>query len=283
MKTTQSQTKISKKSAPQIDKKQILNAIKAIKVLYDSKKGETKNLFELTKNPFIYMNFIVNKLPNVTYYKDTKLEIPNSIYGEEFETKNLFILTNEFKNENKQILSELKGNWKFIRYDKIKKEFKEFKDKRGILNNFDLFFCDKSLVSSLKKSLGTKFFERKKYPYPVDLSVFKENKDKANLSNFKDFLDSLIKKTTYLHLGQGTEFSVKIGRAEKMSDIDVLKNALCAFKEIVRVFKELDLSLKNIRRVVIKAEQSESLPVYTFLTDEEKTLLKQALKRKDSK
>ena len=280
---TETKNKISKQTDAQIDKKQILSAIKIIRKLYTDKKDETKNLFELTKNPFIYMNFIVNKLPNVSYYKDTKINIPNSIYSDEFESKNLFILTNEFKNDNKKILSELKGNWTFVRYDKIKKNFKEYKDKRGLLNNYDLFFCDKALIGNLKKSLGVKFFERKKYPLPVDLSAFKGDNKVVDRDEFKKFLGSLVEKCTYLHLGQGSEFSIKIGRAEKMSDIDILKNALSAFKEVVRVFKQLDLSLKNIRRVVIRAEQSESLPVYTYLTEEEKSLLGKALKRKESK
>lgn len=283
MKTSDSKNKISKQTDSQVDKKQILNAIKVVKNIYSTQKGQTKNLFELTKNPFIYMNFIVNKLPDVSHYKDTKLTLANSIYGNEFESKQLFILTNEFKDANKQVLKELKGNWKFIRYEKIKKNFKEYKDKRGLLNDYDLFFCDKALVASLKQSLGTKFFERKKYPFPVDLVDFKTDGKLVTKDEFSKFLDTLTHNSTYLHLGQGTEFSVKIGRAEKMSDMDVLKNALTAFKEIVRVFKQLDLGLENIRRVVIRAEQSESLPVYSYLTDEEKKMLKQALNRKESK
>lgn len=281
MKPSDSKNKISKESDSVLDKKQVLSAIKAIKTIYDSQKSSTKNLFELTKNPYIYMNFIVNKLPEVPHYKDVKLELPNSVHGSEFEGRFLFIVTNEFKAANKQVLSELKGNWKFIKYEKVKLEFKEYKDKRGLLNNYDLFFCDKALITSLKKSLGTKFFERKKYPSPVDLTTFKEKT--VEKGEFSELLNTLTSKTTYMHLGQGTEFSVKIGRAEKMSDIDVLKNAVAAFKEIVRVFKQLDLSVSNIRRIVVRGEQSESLPVYSYLTEEEKKMLKQSLKRKESK
>ena len=282
MKTADSKNKISKQSDSQIDKKQILSAIKVVKSLYAAQKTGTSDLFELSKNPFVYMNFIVNKLPDVNYYKDTKLQLANSIHGKAFETRALFITTNEFKEANSAVLKEFAGDWKFIRYEKIKKNFKEYKDKRGLLNNYDLFFCDKALVGTLKKSLGTKFFERKKYPVPVDVSPLKTDAP-VTKQQLGEFLGQLTDNCTYLHLGQGTEFSVKIGRSEKMADIDVLKNALSAFKEIVRVFKGLGLSLKNIRRVVIRAEQSESLPVYSYLTDEEKQVLKKVVNRKESK
>lgn len=282
MKTADSKNKIAKQSDTQIDKKQILSAIKVVKTLYEGQKGDSNNLLELNKNPFIYMNFIVNKLADVNYYKDTKLTLANSIHGNEFETRVLFILTNEFKEANSAALKQITGNWKFIRYDKIKKNFKEYKDKRGLLNNYDLFFCDKALVSSLKKSLGTKFFDRKKYPLPVDLSPLK-SETQPTPQQLQSFFTSLTDKCTYLHLGQGTEFSVKIGRAHNMSDIDVLKNALCAFKEIVRALKPLGLSLKNVRRVVIRAEQSESLPVYSYLTEEERQVLRKVVGRQESK
>lgn len=281
MKTANSSSKIAKQSTSQIDKKQILSAVKVVKSLYATQKSGSSNLFELSKNPYIYMNFIVNKLPNVSYYKDTKLELAHSIHGAPFESRVLFILTNEFKEQHSAMLKQFKGNWKFVRYDKIKQNFKEYKDKRGLLNSYDLFFCDKALVSSLKKSLGTKFFERKKYPMPVDLSPLKTD-EVVTVERLTQTFSSLTDKCTYLHLGQGTEFSVKIGRAEKMTDIEVLKNALCAFKSIVRAFKDLGLGLKNIRRVVIRAEQSESLPVYSFLSDEERKIMRGLIKGKES-
>ena len=49
-----------------------------------------------------------------------------------------------------------------IGYEKIKKNFKQLKDKRSLLAANDLFFCDWKIYNLLRQPLGKLFYEKKK-------------------------------------------------------------------------------------------------------------------------
>ena len=50
-----------------------------------------------------------------------------------------------------------------IGYEKMKKNFKQIKDKRSLLAANDLFFCDWKIYNLLRQPLGKLFYENKKY------------------------------------------------------------------------------------------------------------------------
>ena len=82
-------------------------------------------------------------------------------------------------------------------------------------------------------------------------------------------LEDLRENSTYLHIGNGAELTVKIGRLNTNENLDIVKNILRVVKELLILFKELGLSKTNIRRIYLKTEKSESLPVFTQLSEEE--------------
>jgi ribosome biogenesis protein UTP30 len=51
----------------------------------------------------------------------------------------------------------------------LKKEFKQFKDKRSLLKNYDLFLADLRIYKMLPECLGKEFYAKKKYPCPIKL------------------------------------------------------------------------------------------------------------------
>ena len=75
-------------------------------------------------------------------------------------------------------------------------------------------------------------------------------------------------------MGDGPEFTFKIGRV-KMNDIEILKNSLTGVKKFIHFLKEFDLTTENIRRIHLKLDKSESLPVFTNLTQEEIKILRE--------
>lgn len=52
-----------------------------------------------------------------------KIEILHPIYSDDYNSEFLFIVSNQFKKKNKDILNEFKPRWRFVKYDKIKKNF----------------------------------------------------------------------------------------------------------------------------------------------------------------
>lgn len=84
--------------------------------------------------------------------------------------------------------------------------------------------------------------------------------------------------STYLHIGHGAELTMKVGRINHISHLDNVKNIIKGVKGIVILFKELGLKKSNIRRIYLKTEKSESLPIYTQLSEEELQLAREILR-----
>ncbi len=43
--------------------------------------------------------------------------------------------------------------------DRLRREYKEFKDRRELLSQYDLFLCDDRILPMMTKSLGKAFFK----------------------------------------------------------------------------------------------------------------------------
>lgn len=66
-----------------------------------------------------------------------------------------------------------------------------------------------------------------------------------------------------------------------VQDMENVKNVLRAMKSLLLLFKEIGISKQNIRRIYLKTETSESLPVFTQLTKEEVELAKEVLQERE--
>lgn len=131
--------------------------------------SQSKNLFSLSSNPFLYLSIALNSLPVVDHRRIRRLNLSSPIYGPEFGSKFLFIVSNEFKKKHGPFLKNFEPLWKFVKYDKLRDNFTEYKDKKALLKAFDLFFCERKIAPLLKTHLGTHFYEKHKFPFPVEL------------------------------------------------------------------------------------------------------------------
>jgi ribosome biogenesis protein UTP30 len=66
---------------------------------------------------------------------------------------------------------------KVIGYDKLKREFKQFKDKRALLKEYDSFLADLRVYKMLPDLLGREFYRSKKFPCPIKLHGFKNDEE----------------------------------------------------------------------------------------------------------
>jgi ribosome biogenesis protein UTP30 len=58
---------------------------------------------------------------------------------------------------------------KVIGYSKLKSDYKQFKDKKGLLNDYQLFLSDLRVYKMLPECLGKEFYAKKKFPCPIKL------------------------------------------------------------------------------------------------------------------
>ena len=62
---------------------------------------------------------------------------------------------------------------KVIGFDKLKRNFKQYKDKRQLVKDYDSFLADLRVYKMLPEVLGKEFYASKKYPVPIKVHDFK--------------------------------------------------------------------------------------------------------------
>ena len=282
------------------------SAITGLKELDKRQKGESKDLLSMNENSMLYLTMLVNTLPEKINIKPTRIEIPNGIYGGP-EKQFCMIVSDEFKKKFKSQLSDpALSAWKFLRYDKLRRNFKTFAEKRTLFDSYDLFFCEGRIYMLIKKMLGKKFYERKKYPFPIEFDAclndgskrkakkslvevmhFKEgdvehlksfDNHTLDISKFTELLNKLAQNSTYFYQGNGPEYNLKISRiSAKISNRKIIKNVRVGTKFLLKYMISQGMKLKSIRRICLKLGQSESFPVYSYLTPKEKGFMKKIM------
>jgi ribosome biogenesis protein UTP30 len=56
-----------------------------------------------------------------------------------------------------------------IGFDKLKRNFNAFKDRRSLLKQYDGFLADIRVYKMLPECLGKEFYSHKKFPCPIKL------------------------------------------------------------------------------------------------------------------
>jgi len=64
-----------------------------------------------------------------------------------------------------------------IGFDRLKRDFHQFKDKRQLTRDYDLFLADIRIYKMLPDMLGKEFYQKKAYPCPIKVHGFKSGKD----------------------------------------------------------------------------------------------------------
>ena len=79
-----------------------------------------------------------------------------------------------FKDEIQDL--EIPQIAKVIGYDKLKRNFRQFKDRRTLLKEYDGFLADLRIYQMLPECLGKEFYDKKKFPCPIKLHGFETPK-----------------------------------------------------------------------------------------------------------
>lgn len=165
-----------------------------------------------------------------------------------------------------------------IGYDKVQNNYKRYENKRDLCKEYDLFFCDYRIYDILRKPLGKIFYDRKKYPFPIDCQ---EAPEYSGSDNYEQYLNSL-SESTYFVQGNGPNYTLKAARIT-MDKKQVLANVkTCISKLVAHMLNAGDLEPTNVRRICLKTFDSPSLPVYSYLTEREKNKVSDAISQMNS-
>ena len=313
--TNKTTAKKGGEKAFQIDNKQIQKAVKCLREMAAKKQDLGRDLTEMGSTPLLYMTVLLRELPKTENMKPSRVQLERSVHGGSHK-KFCIIVSNEFLEEYEGVIEDmgLEG-WEFIGFEELRTDFKTFKRKRELLDEYELFFCEGRVYMLIKKMLGREFYQRKRYPFPIEFNnclkrVMDESEDEdiqeeteelarfdatkfsegrvkhvmdyseydLDQEEFPKFLESLVKDCAYFYPGNGPEYSLKVSRLDSsVKTIDVIKNVRRGLKGVMTRLIKMGSRLRDVRRVSLKLAQSQSLPVFSYLTEEEKQAMRGCL------
>ncbi len=228
-------------------------------------------------------------------------------------------ISNYFENysPNEEILQYITKNSLIpINYSKnisiysindIKLYFKEYKQRRELLNNFTHFFVDHEISLYVYNLLGKTFQEHNKYPVPIyysknlsnvsstleqqkELALTNTKKDKTNNAQLVEALNEdrihynkLIKElhkhiyeSTYLYL-HNKNIQFKIGYSN-MNISQIESNILSGLFYIMKM--KLSNQWKSIKCIYLRTKDSPALPIYSHINFELYEYLQQKIAEK---
>ncbi len=130
------------------------------------------------------------------------------------------------------------------------------------MNDYDLFLADLRVYKMLPEALGKEFYQKKKYPCPLKIHGFKDNKELQKQLNTAS-------KATYFIQGNGPNYSIRIGKSsQKASDVaENIEQSLPFALAYVCAYDEIKFS--DIQSISVKLGESPDLPILNQLKKSE--------------
>lgn len=143
--------------------------------------------------------------------------------------------------------------WQVIKLDKLRTQYKDFKDRRQLLSQFDLFLADDRILPMLTKALGKTFLKAKKQPVPIKLE--RRKSFAGQIARARD--------SAFLVGSYGDCWAVKLANTA-MTEDQVVENLIAG---IAAVVEKIPRKWKNVKAINIKCSSSVALPVYSNIGD----------------
>lgn len=251
---------------PKIDQDLLNRATGALLKNHESKTAESKNLLGDEEGMVVQLGFLrMPQYKNSKAIKPSRIEIPHPIMGhDEIENVEVCLVV---KQDSKRWVEEmvediypeyLKCVKLVVGLDDLRTKYGRFKQRRQLMNSYDLFLADDRILPMLKAALGGKFIDRKKFPVPIKLSRT-HSKSEALPIAIKKCISS-----TYMYQPKGTNLTIRAGNTS-MKQNELVENFLAIIDGAV---KRLPGKWNNILNIAIKTTNSVSLPFYMRRADE---------------
>jgi len=138
---------------------------------------------------------------------------------------------------------------KILSIESLRNKYDRYEARRKLAQSYDLFMCDENISLVLRRLLGKKFFQTKKFPLPIKLN--------SNLAK----QIALARDSTFFYLNKASCLNVKIGRTD-MEANQISENINTSIQKIVT---HIPGQWKNIKSLNLKTSDSISIPIYNNL------------------
>ena len=162
------------KVAERVDLKQVVRAAKALKAFVQKQSESVVEKALLNdEDQTISVTFTMTRVPSNPSPKPQVIEVEHPFNREDQNSRVCVIVKDPARDFKDQIQSlKIPCIAKVIGLDKLKRNFKQYKDKRQLLKDYDAFLADVRIYKMLPELLGKEFYQRKKYPSPIKLHGF---------------------------------------------------------------------------------------------------------------
>lgn len=231
-----------------MDESLVQKAVGALQKYNEVARSKGKSQL-IEENQLVSLIIALKKIPNSSV-RPHRIPLCHTLYPP--EDTELCLFTKTGKEQTRKLLEDkhVKGVAKIITLEKLRTKYNTFESKRQLSSTYDVFLTDKRLYHLLPQRLGKKFFQKKKFPYPVDM----RKKDLAKeIQTARD--------STYLHLGLGSCCAVPIARIG-FPTRHIVENIAHGMRGVA---SKIPRGWRNIQSVHLKTVDSIALPLYNSL------------------
>lgn len=111
------------------------------------------------EDDYVYVNFTLAQVPTKPTPKPQQVKVSHP-FNNPKNTTRVCVFVKDPAKDFKDKIQDLKIPCiaKVIGYDKLKREYKQFKDKKTLLNEYDIFLADLRIYKMLPECLGREFY-----------------------------------------------------------------------------------------------------------------------------
>ena len=198
-----------------MSQKQVVSAVKALQKFFTAKAEGTKKNLLRDEDAYVHLTFTMQSVPVRPTPRPLQMSVPAPFNTEGHDTRACLIVKDPEEHFRSQISSlNIPCVAEVIGFDRLKRDFRQFQDKRQLLRDFDLFLADIRVYKMLPALLGKEFYQKKAYPCPIKVH---DQKDLAATLNAAT-------SSAYFTMGNGPNYSAKIGRISQDAK-DIAKNS----------------------------------------------------------
>lgn len=223
----------------------------ATALLAHLKKESKEELFD--DGNALSLVFHLKKIPGRQLAKPVQIALPHSIYNPEDGVELCLFVKDAAVDEVKAklVAGKVGGFTKVMGVTKLRKKYREFRDRRDLVARFAAFFADDRVIRMMPKLCGKPFFHRSKQPAPVRID---RGDIGATLARARD--------STWLYVGQQC-VSVRVARANMTAE-QVAANILAAVTPAVEAFPK---KWRGVQAIYLTGVNTLSLPLFKALPE----------------
>ena len=129
------------------------------------------------ENEDIHLGFTLTKVPVTPTPRPLQIKIPHPFNCKDNDTRVCVFVKDPESAFRKQIESlDIPCIAEVIGFDRLRRDFRQFKDKRQLLKDYDVFLADIRIYKMLPEMLGKEFYAKKAYPCPIKVHGYDDSK-----------------------------------------------------------------------------------------------------------